>query len=69
MLIEIVRRKQQQQQQQHGRTLAVAVVVGMPTAAAGEMSDLEGGFCTDMSSASPEMAPWHNPLLAGGSAF
>lgn len=58
MLIEIVRRKQ------HG---ALAVVGEISTAV--EVSDLEGGFCTDMSSASPEITPWHHPLLAGGSAF
>lgn len=69
MLIEIVRRQQEQQQQEHGRVLAVAAVAGIPTATVGEMSDLEGGFCTDMSSASPEVAPWHHPLLTGGSAF
>ncbi|KAH7033875.1 hypothetical protein BKA57DRAFT_191850 [Linnemannia elongata] len=57
MLIEVVRR-------QHG---ALAVVGGISMAA--EASDLEGGFCTDMSSASPEITPWHHPLLAGGSAF
>ncbi|KAF9899633.1 hypothetical protein EC991_008532 [Linnemannia zychae] len=77
MLVEIVHRKQhlrlqqQQQQQQHHGDLVIAAAAAI-VVAEGDMSDVDGGeLHSDMSSASPELAPWSHALLAagGGSTF
>ncbi|KAF9932536.1 hypothetical protein FBU30_007975 [Linnemannia zychae] len=76
MLVEIVRKRHHhnQQQQQHQGPLTVATSISTcpaSTVTTIEMSDIEGGLHTDMSSASPELTPWEHPLLVpnGGNIF